>query len=109
MPSRHEFSVDLPERVRIVLDALGSNSRVEALLFFAKQRTASRQELAAGTSIPFGSTSVITTDLQRYGYLTTDADGDRGRRGSPILYTIDRRRLYDDIAALQMHLAGLAD
>jgi len=109
VPSRHEFSPDMPERVRNVLDTLGSNNRIEALLFFSKQRTASRQDLATATSIPFGSTSIITNDLQRYGYLTASTDADRGRRGAPILYTIDRSRLYDDIAALMAHLASLAD
>ncbi|MBP2422215.1 hypothetical protein ABC195_16545 [Microbacterium sp. 2P01SA-2] len=107
VPSRHEFSSEMPERVRNVLDALGSNNRVEALLFFSAHRTASRQQLAAGTSIPFGSTSVITNDLQRFGYLVASDEG--GRRGAPIMYTIDRKRLHDDVAALMAHFANLGD
>lgn len=111
VPSRYTPSDELPERVQDLLGMLSSNSRVEALLFFAKHRTSTRQEFAAGASIPLGTTSFLLDELQKHGYITVDAgaDDERGRRGSPLLYTFDRGRLYDDIAALLAHIAHLAD
>lgn len=94
----------MPDEAVRALRAIAVTGRLEVIRFLLDNPKSGAKEIIEGTGLGRDSLRTAIIELERTGFITTDAEGDRARRH--VRYSIDRKRFVDGLGALYSYILG---